>query len=219
MMKKSVFCFLLAVILLLTASCTKSSDSNKNFYDEFPTGTEIETIEIEENPTATITLADGSKIEIELYYYSAPNAVSDFIAMAKAGVYDGMAFNEVRNKCIVMMGATEGDFVPPYYLIDEIPEDGSAQKLSHEAGVVSMIRTSNADTLTGQFFILTKDQKHFDNRFTSFGKVTEGMEIVEKIAASTLNEDGRIAEPYVIKSIKVDTNGNTFPDPHIIPKG
>lgn len=218
-MKKSVFCFLLAAILLLTSSCSKSPDNNKNFYDEFPTGTEIETIEIEENPTATITLEDGSKIEIELYYYSAPNAVSDFIAMANAGVYDGMAFNEVRNKCIVMLGAAEGDFDPPYYLMDEVPEEDSAQKLSHEAGVVSMIRTSNADTITGQFFILTRDQKHFDSWFTSFGKVTEGMDIVQKIGSSTLDEDGKIAKPYVIKSVKVDAKGYQFPDPHIIPKG
>lgn len=218
MMKKWIPCLLLVVILVFSSSCSKS-DGNENFYEEFPTGSEIETIGIEENPTATITLEDGSKIKMELYYYSAPNAVTDFIAMAKQGVYDGMAFNEVRNQCIVMLGAADGDYDPPYYLMDEIPEDGSAQKLSHEAGVVSMIRTSNADTLTGQFFILTKDQKHFDSRFTSFGKVTEGMEIVEKIAASSLNEDGKLAEPYIIKSVKVDTNGNKFPDPHIIPKG
>ena len=213
-MKKILSLFSALVLIFILSSC---GGGDKPFYEEFPTGEEIETIKISKNPQATVTLQDGSKIEIELYYYTAPNAVADFIALAKEGVYDGMAFNEVRNKCIVMTGAAEGMFTPPYYVMDEIQPGDSENSLSHKAGVVSMIRTSGSNTLTGQFFILTRDQTHFDSRFTSFGVVTSGMDVVEKIAASELNDDGKLASPYIIESVKVNTNGNKFPNPTIIP--
>lgn len=213
-MKKILSVVFVFIVIFTLCACGKQG---KEFYNEFPTGEEIETIEIDKNPEATVTLTDGSEIKIELHYYAAPNAVADFIALANAGVYDGMAFNEVRNKCIVMTGAAEGDFEPPYYVMDEIQPDSNKEKLSHTAGVVSMIRTSSSDTLTGQFFILTKDQKHFDSRFTSFGTVTAGMDVIEKIAASELDGDGKLVSPYIIKSVKIDTHGAKFPNPTIIP--
>ena len=213
-MKKTISLFSVLILFLTLCACEKQE---KTFYDEFPTGDEIETIEIEKNPEATIKLTDGSLIKIELHYYAAPNAVTDFIALAEEGVYDGFAFNEVRNKCIVMTGAVEGEFEPPYYVMDEIQPDSNEEKLSHTAGVVSMIRTSSSDTLTGQFFILTKDQTHFDSHFTSFGTVTSGMDIVEKIASSELDADGKLISPYVIESVKINTHGNKFPNPTIIP--
>lgn len=216
-MKKARKLLIFLILLSIIISMCSCSSRNKKFYDEFPTGDEIETIDVEKNPEAVITLEDGSKIELELHYYAAPNAVADFIALAGAGVYDGMAFNEVRNKCIVMTGASEGEFSPPYYVMDEIGNDESKERLSHKAGVVSMIRTSSSDTLTGQFFILTKDQTHFDSRFTSFGTVTSGMDIIEKIAASELDENGKLTSPYIIKSVKINTHGNKFPNPTIIP--
>lgn len=218
-MKNKVLPTLSAVLIIacvfLFVSCTGGNENGGSFYDEYPTGDEIETVEVEKNPTATVTLTDGAKIEIELHYETAPNAVTDFIVLAKEGVYDSMAFNEVRNNCIVMLGSAEGEFTPPYYVKDEINE--GENKLSHTKGVVSMIRTSDSDTLTGQFFILTKDQTHFDSRFTSFGTVISGMEKIEEIAAAEKDDKNKLVSPYVIKSVKVDTYGVKFPNPTIIP--
>ena len=120
----------------------------------------------------------------------------------------------MRNNCIVMTGAMEGEFDPPYYVQDEL----SQNTLSHVRGTVSMIRTSYSDTLTGQFFILTEDQVHFDKNFTAFGKVIEGMENVDKIAATEIDEDGKILTPIGIEKVKVNTYGAKMPSPTIILK-
>ncbi|MCD7774228.1 MAG: peptidylprolyl isomerase [Clostridiales bacterium] len=215
-MKKSIGVILCVLLAFVLSSCG-GSDENANFYDEFPTGDEIETVEVETNPVATITLEDGSEIVIELSYYTAPNTVADFIAMAQAGAYDGMAFNEVRNDCIVMLGSVDGEYNPPYYVMDELSDDDNEYALSHTAGVVSMIRTSSSNTSTGRFFILTEDQTHFDNLFTSFGTVTSGMDVIEAIAEAERDDDNMIVSPYVIKSVDIKTYGVDFPNPTIIP--
>lgn len=211
---KKIISFVMIIMCIFTlCACNKTGESN--FYDEFPTGEEVITIEVKKNPVATVTLENGSKIKIELYYYAAPNTVADFIALAKADVYEGMAFNIVRKNCIVMMGSLDENYQIPYYVMDEAGKSENA--LSHEEGVVSMIRTTDSDTVTGQFFILTKDQKHFDSRFTAFGKVIEGMDIINEIAAAERDEDDKLLSPYVIKSVRIDTHGVKFPLPNIIP--
>lgn len=217
-MKKIISLILIISVLFTFASCSQNNGSyDSDFYEDYPTGDVVETIEIKKNPVATITLEDGTEIVMELYYYSAPNTVASFIAFAEEGVYDGMAFNMVRNSCIVMTGAAEGEFDTPYYIMDEYVE-GEENKVSHTYGVVSMSRTSYSDTVTGQFFVLTKDQKHFDGKYNAFGYITEGMDIIEKIAASEIDDDNKLVNPYIIKSVKIDTHGKKFPKPNIIKK-
>lgn len=201
------------LFLMLTACSDKNGDSH--FYDEYPTGSEIVTVEVKKNPTATIKFENGSEIELELHYETAPNAVADFIALAREGVYDGVALDQVRNNCIIMLGAADGAFKAPYYVMDEI--NTGDNKLSHTAGVVSMVRESKSNSLTGQFFILTKDQTHFDSMFTSFGTITSGMDVVEQLAASEKDDRGYLTSPYTIKSVSVKTYGVKFPNPTIIP--
>lgn len=218
-MKKIISILIVAVMLLGFCACNDEPENsgefyNDSFYDEFPTGEEIVTIEIEKNPQAVLTLTDGSEIVIELCYESAPNAVANFITFADQKIYNKMGFTDVRNNCIVMTGAMEGDFDPPYYVQDEI----DSNVLSHTRGTVSMIRTSYSDTLTGQFFILTEDQIHFDKNFTAFGKVIEGMENVDKIASSEIDDDGKILTPIGIEKVKVKTYGAKIPSPTIILK-
>lgn len=213
-MKKTVSLFLAVLMCFCFASCSNTPE--EGFYEEYPTGDEIVTIEIEHNPEATVTLTDGSVIKIELYYEAAPNAVANFIAFANEKVYNTMCFSEIRNKCILMTGYTDPEASSPYYVQDELQNEDDI-KLSHERGTVSMIRTSSSDTLTGQFFILTKDQKHFDSTFTAFGKVIEGMDVVDSLAESE-NTDGKFVNPVGIKSVSVKTFGEKFPLPTIIPK-
>ncbi len=219
-MKKIISILIVTIMILGLCACAKEDENTENFYndsfyDEFPTGEEIFTVEIDKNPQAVLTLTDGSEIVIELCYESAPNAVANFIAFADEKIYDKMGFTDVRNDCIVMTGAIDGEFTPPYYVQDE---NGDSNKLSHVRGTVSMIRTSYSDTLTGQFFILTKDQTHFDSRFTAFGTVIEGLENVDKIAASEKDDNGKVIVPVGIEKVKVKTFGAKIPLPTIIRK-
>ena len=207
---------LLIIFAICFSLCACSKTPAEDFFAEYPTGEEIITVEVEKNPEATITLTDGSVIKIELYYDAAPNAVVNFIAYAKENVYNTMCFSEVRNNCILMTGFVDSEKTSPYYVKDEI-QDSENPVLSHERGVVSMVRTTSNDTLTGQFFILTKDQKHFDATFTPFGKVIEGMDVVDALAAAE-NTDGKFTSPVGIKSVKLNTYGVKFPDPTIILK-
>lgn len=219
---KRISCILLALVLLLgLCGCNKAETKPENhydtgFYEEYPTGDEIHTIEVKKNPVAVLTLTDGSEIKIELRYDVAPNAVANFIAFADEKIYDKMGFTTVKNNCIIMSGAMQGDFDPPYYVQDEI-NDGDS-KLSHVRGTVSMVRMSNSDTLTGQFFILTKDQVHFDSNFTAFGTVVSGIENMDKIAAAQKDENGIVASPIGISSVSINTYGEKIPLPTIIYK-
>ena len=219
---KRMTCIILAFVLLLgLCGCNNNTDTpdkhyDADFYEEYPTGDEIHTVEVKKNPVATVILTDGSEIEIELRYDVAPNAVANFIAFADEKIYDKMGFTTVKNNCIVMSGAMQGEFEPPYYIQDEI-NDGKSD-LSHVRGTVSMIRMSTSDTLTGQFFILTNDQIHFDSNFTAFGTVTKGLEHIDKIAASEKGEGGNVITPVGIASVSVNTFGEKFPLPTIIYK-
>lgn len=213
-MNRTVSLILVAVMCFCFSACNNTPE--EGFYEEYPTGDEIFTIEIDRNPEATITLTDGSVIKIELYYEAAPNAVANFIAFANENVYNTMCFSEVRNECILMTDYTAPETSSPYYVQDEL-QDKDDILLSHERGTVSMIRTSSSDTLTGQFFILTKDQKHFDSTFTAFGKVIDGMDVVDSLVLAE-NTDGKFNEPVGIKSVSVKTFGEKFPLPTIILK-
>ena len=219
---KRITCIILALVLLLgLCGCNNNTDTpdkhyDADFYEEYPTGDEIHTVEVKKNPVATLILTDGSEIEIELRYDVAPNAVANFIAFADEKIYDKMGFTTVKNNCIVMSGAMQGEFEPPYYVQDEI-NDGKSD-LSHVRGTVSMIRMSKSDTLTGQFFILTNDQVHFDSNFTAFGTVTKGLENIDKIAAAEKGEGGNVIAPVGIASVSVKTFGEQFPLPTIIHK-
>ncbi|MBR5233651.1 MAG: peptidylprolyl isomerase [Clostridia bacterium] len=212
---KKVICLML-IFIIGVSFCSCKNEPDGNFYEEYPTGDEIITVEVEKNPEAVITLTNNAVIKIELYYNAAPNAVANFIAFANEKVYNTMCFSEVRNKCILMTGYQSSEASAPYYVKDELQDKDNAV-LTHERGIVSMIRTSDSDTLTGQFFILTKDQKHFDNTFTAFGKVIEGMDVVDALASAE-NTDGKFTSPVGIKSVKINDFGVDFPNPTIIRK-
>lgn len=216
---KKVLCILLAVLFLVgLCACDDTTEAEKyyddDFYEEFPTGDEFVTVEVEKNPQATLTLSDGSEIIIELCYDAAPNAVASFIAYADEKIYNTMAFTEVRNNCIIMTDVPGGDFSSPFYTVDETENN----TLSHTRGTVSMIRTSDSDTLTGKFFILTKDQTHFDKNFTAFGKVIDGMDVLDSIASSQKDENNMVTEPLSITKVKIKTFGADISAPTIIPK-
>ncbi len=217
-MKKIISLLLALFIVASLTACSndkQKTDNDGNFYDEFPTGDEIVTVILEKNPVATIELTDGEKIVIELCYDAAPNTVASFIAYVNADAYEGFGFTEVRNSEIVMANVIEGEYSAPFYTMDEYENN----TLSHLRGTVTMNRPSKADKVTGRFSILTADKRHFDNYCTAFGRVIEGMEHVDKLAAIEVNTEDYLYEtPVEIKSITVDTFGQEIPDPVIIRK-
>lgn len=216
-MKKLIRVISVMLVMLMLASCSNSNPDEK-FYEEYPTGDEIITVAIEKNPIAELELTDGSEIIIELRYDIAPNAVANFIAFANEGLYEKMGFSQVRNNCIVMTDYIQDGASTPYYAVDEIQDSEDAERLSHIRGTVSMIRTSQSDTLTGKFFILTKDQEHFDSYCTAFGTVTEGLENIDKLVSLEKDDNGCLTEPVGIKKVKIKTFGVDFPLPTIILK-
>ena len=216
-MKRIISLILALVMLLALCSCGKKEEEkhyDPNFYEEYPTGEEIVTVKVRKNPHAVITLADNSEIEIELCYDVAPNAVANFIAFANENIYDKMGFTQIKNNCIVMTDTMEGEFEPPYYVQDEVQKEEI--ELSHVRGTVSMIRMSKSNSLTGQFFILTEDQTHFDKNFTAFGTVVRGLGNVDKLISVEKDEDGMLISPVGIKDVTIKTYGAEIPRPTII---
>lgn len=229
MMKKikiSALVLSIVLIVLSFASCGKQKD---DYFKEYPTdgdSNEIETIEIKKNPTATLTLSDNSKVEIELYYYTAPNTVADFISLAKAKVYEGMVFDKVKVNGLVMLSKADGSVDQDYFIRNETHDTSSDNSLSHEKGVISMVKSLDNGHSTSQFFVCTSDNKegykYLDGRFTAFGKITSGIEAFEKIANGELvSSDSSgildtVKEPLSIKSVSVKTYGANFPAPVII---
>ena len=210
---------IVAVTAALVIAAVLLSHGGREFYAEYPTGGEIVTVDVEKNPVATVKLSDGTSFDIELCYYAAPNTVADFIALAEAGQYNGMAFNQVKKGYnYVMLNNADGVYTPTYYIQRELGKD-SGHPLSHTRGVVSMqpVRIGD-DTVTGQFFVVTTDAAFLDKNFSAFGKISdEDMAIFDKIVAMEPNSDGMIENPISIKSVKVETYGVDFPKPVIIP--
>lgn len=215
---KKFFCVILSVLIVAgftACSDSKNDDVNDgNFYDEFPTGDEIVTVILKKNPVATIELSDGGKVVIELCYDAAPNTVASFIAYVNADCYDGFGFTQVRDSAIVMSDLIEDEYSSPFYIKEELNSS-----LSHLRGTVTMSRTEHQGQVTGRFSILTEDRRHFDKYNSAFGKVIEGMDYIDRIAATEVNtEDYHVENPIEIVSITVDTFDQEIPDPVIIRK-
>lgn len=222
-MKKAISILLAAVLVMLAfAGCGKTDPKSGEGYSKDTGEGEIQTVEIKKNPTAKITLSDGSTVELELYYYTAPNTVTDFIALAKNKVYNGMVFDTVRANGILMLSQADGSVDQQYYLRNETHEAGADKALSHEKGVISMVRSSDTGHSTNQFFVCTQDVNYLDGKFTAFAKITKGFEVFENIVGGekTSSEAGglidTVVNPLSIKSVSVNTYGVKFPDPVVI---
>ena len=137
-----------------------------------------------QNPTFVITMADGREMKGELYPETAPQSVGNFIALANSGFYDGLIFHRVIPGFMIQGGdpAGTGTGGSENSIYGEFSENGFENKLAHEAGVVSMARTSENNSASSQFFICDDTSSHLDGQYAAFGKVTSGLDIVHKIA-------------------------------------
>ena len=170
------------------------------------------------NPIFTITMEDGSVMKGELYPEIAPNTVNNFISLIKKGFYDGLIFHRVIPGFMIQGGDPEGIGIggPGYSIKGEFTDNGFKNDLKHEPGVLSMARAMDPDSAGSQFFLMHKTSPHLDGQYAAFGKVTEGLEVVDKIANTPTDYNDRPYETQKIATITVDTLGVDYPEPETV---
>ena len=167
------------------------------------------------NPIATITMENGDVIKVELYPEIAPNTVNNFISLANKGFYNGLIFHRVIRGFMIQGGCPQGTGTggPGYSIKGEFRINGVSNMLRHEAGVISMARSMMPDSAGSQFFIMHKTSPHLDGQYAAFGKVIEGMEVVNAIAETRTDFQDKPLAPQVMASVTVDTFGEEYPEP------
>ena len=167
------------------------------------------------NPVVTITMDNGDVIKAELYPEIAPNTVNNFISLVKKGFYDGLIFHRVINGFMIQGGCPGGTGMggPGYSIKGEFAQNGVKNELKHTEGVLSMARAMHPDSAGSQFFIMHKNAPHLDGAYAAFGKVTEGMDVVNQIAETDTDYSDRPLDEQKIKSMTVDTFGVDYPEP------
>ncbi|MFO3717638.1 peptidylprolyl isomerase [Anaerococcus sp. ENR1011] len=167
------------------------------------------------NPIVTFEMENGDIIKAELYPEIAPNTVNNFISLINNGFYDGLIFHRVIKGFMIQGGDPEGTGMggPGYGIKGEFASNGFKNDLAHEAGVLSMARSMMPNSAGSQFFIMHKDSPHLDGDYAAFGKVTDGMDVVDKIAESKTDRSDRPVDEVKIKKVTVDTFGEDYPEP------
>ena len=167
------------------------------------------------NPIVTIEMENGDIMKAELYPAVAPNTVNNFISLVKKGFYDGLIFHRVIKGFMIQGGCPDGTGMggPGYCIKGEFSHNGFQNDLAHTPGVMSMARTMMPDTAGSQFFLMHKTSPHLDGEYAAFGKVIEGLEIVDKIANVRTDYSDRPLEKQQIKSMTVETFGVDYPEP------
>ena len=171
--------------------------------------------EYKKNPIVTFEMENGDVIKAELYPEIAENTVNNFISLVNKGFYDGLIFHRVINGFMIQGGCPEGTGMggPGYSIKGEFAHNGVENSLEHTEGVLSMARAMHPDSAGSQFFIMHKAAPHLDGEYAAFGKVTEGMDIVNKIAEVPTDYSDRPLDPQKIKKVTVETFGVAYPEP------
>jgi len=170
---------------------------------------------MKENPIVTFEMENGDIFKAELYPEIAPNTVNNFISLVKQGFYDGIIFHRVIKGFMIQGGDPEGTGMggPGYSIRGEFNSNGFKNDLAHEEGVLSMARTMMPNSAGSQFFIMHKNSPHLDGEYAGFGKVIEGMDLVNKIAESKTDRSDKPKEEKKMKKVTVDTFGVDYPEP------
>ena len=188
-MKKRIVCFALAVLCLLGLSACANTNSGNNG----------EPIMVE------ITMRDGGVIKLELYPDMAPITVENFTKLAGEGFYDGLIFHRVINGFMNHAGDPEGTGMggSGENIKGEFAINGVANDISHVRGVISMARSRSYNSASSQFFIVHQDATYLDGQYAAFGRVIEGMDVVDAIAATQTNANDRPLTEQIIETIRV----------------
>lgn len=167
-----------------------------------------------DNPIVTFEMENGDIIKAELYPKIAPNTVNNFISLINDNFYDGLIFHRVIKGFMIQGGDPEGTGMggPGYGIKGEFASNGFENNLEHEAGVLSMARSMMPNSAGSQFFIMHKDSPHLDGDYAGFGKVIEGMDVVDRIAETKTDMSDRPVDEQKIKKVTIDTFGKTYPE-------
>lgn len=173
---------------------------------------------MEKNPIVTIEMENGDVMKAELYPETAPNTVNNFISLINHNFYDGLIFHRVISGFMIQGGCPDGTGMggPGYGIEGEFDQNGFKNSLKHTAGVLSMARAAHPDSAGSQFFIMHKDSPHLDGAYAAFGKITEGMDVVNKIASVRTDYSDRPMEEQKMKKVTVDTFGVSYPEPETV---
>ena len=167
------------------------------------------------NPEITITMENGDVIRAELYPEIAPNTVKNFISLVNKGFYDGLIFHRVIEGFMFQGGCPQGTGMggPGYSIKGEFSQNGFQNDLKHTEGVLSMARSMMPNSAGSQFFIMHKTSPHLDGAYAAFGKVVEGMDVVNKIAETRTDYSDRPLKEQKIKSMTAETFGEEYGEP------
>lgn len=170
---------------------------------------------MEQLPIVTIEMENGDIMKAELYPEVAPNTVNNFISLIKKGYYDGIIFHRVIPGFMIQGGCPEGTGTggPGYAIRGEFTSNGFKNDLAHTPGVLSMARTMFPDSAGSQFFIMHKTSPHLDGEYAAFGKLIEGLEIVDKIANVQRYYGDKPIEDQRMKKVTVETFGVEYSEP------
>ena len=170
------------------------------------------------NPIVTITMNTGDVMKAELYPETAPNTVNNFISLIKKGFYDGVGFHRIIEGFMIQGGDPDGNGMggPGYSIKGEFTSNGFKNDLKHSKGVLSMARTQIPDSAGSQFFIMHADAPHLDGEYAAFGKLTEGFDVLDKIATTATDWSDRPRTPQVMESVTVETFGTDYDEPETL---
>ena len=167
------------------------------------------------NPIVTFEMENGDVMKAELYPEIAPNTVNNFISLVKKGFYDGLIFHRVISGFMIQGGDPKGIGVggPGYGIKGEFLQNGFKNDLKHSRGVLSMARSGNPNSAGSQFFIMHEDSPHLDGGYAAFGKLIEGIEVVDKICSVRTDWNDKPRIPQVMRKVTVETFGVDYPEP------
>ena len=167
------------------------------------------------NPVVTFEMENGSVMKAELYPEIAPNTVNNFISLIKKGFYDGVIFHRVIPGFMIQGGDPKGTGTggPDYSIKGEFKANGFNNSLLHDRGVLSMARTMAPDSAGSQFFVMHENSPHLDGQYAAFGKITEGIEVVDEICKVRTDYNDKPRTPQLMKKVSVETFGVEYPEP------
>lgn len=165
------------------------------------------------NPVVTFEMENGDIMKAELYPDIAPNTVRNFISLVNKGFYDGLIFHRVIRGFMIQGGCPDGTGMggPGYTIKGEFAQNGFVNDLAHDPGVLSMARAMHPDSAGSQFFIMHEKSPHLDGAYAAFGRITEGMDVVNRIAETPTDYGDRPLEPQVMKKVTVELFGEEYP--------
>ena len=222
MKKKSIIAIALTAAVCMLTACGSANENDTTISDGDVNMMNLSKYEETGHPVAVIEMQDGGNIIVELYDDVAPNTVKSFISLANKGFYDGLIFHRVIQGFMIQGGDPMGNGTggPGYCIPGEFSANGHNNTMSHTRGTISMGRRGSQyadylyyDTAGCQFFICDADSAFLDGKYASFGRVLEGMDVVDRIAATKTNASDKPLEDQIMKSVRVETFGKTYDEP------